>query len=227
MAPEATRGGTLKRVIPILLAAALGSLVTAAAIVLPAAAGDDDPAAPRALPGFLDPDEVDRLRADWADCMSDRGFDLGDDTNVQVTPDGVIVDGKQVDAEKFRAAAKACGGPPGFGVLGLGAGLPDDLFERSRERIREWEACMKEQGFDVAGDTEIRVTPDGVTIDGKPVDAEKFRAAERECGPLFRGPFGRRPLPDLDGLPGLGELERCFGKGGEDEPAPEEKGETT
>jgi hypothetical protein len=217
----------MKRLIPILLAAALGSAATAAAIVLPAAAGDDDPATPRALPGFLDPDEVDRLRADWAECMGDRGFDLGDDTTVQITPDGVTVDGKQVDSEKLRAAAKACGGPLGFGALGLGAGLPDDLFGRSEERIREWEACMQEQGFDVAGDTEIRVTPDGVTIDGQPVDAEKFRAAERECGPPFRGLFGRLPLPDLDSLPGLGDLERCFGKGGQDEPAPAEKGETT
>jgi len=53
---------------------------------------------------------------------------------------------------------------------------------------------MRQHGFELGPDTNVVITPDGVRVDGKVVDAESFRAARRECGPLFRG-----LLPRLDG----------------------------
>ena len=63
---------------------------------------------------------------------------------------------------------------------------------------------MKEHGFDISGQTKIIVRPGEVTINGEKVDAEKFRAAQRECGaPLRRGPgLGFGLLPRLDRMPG-------------------------
>jgi hypothetical protein len=74
-----------------------------------------------------------------------------------------------------------------------------------RERIAEFEACMKEHGFDISGETKITVRPGEVTINGEKVDAEKFRTAQRACGLPFpgRGPgFGFGLLPRLDRMPG-------------------------
>jgi len=89
-------------------------------------------------------------------------------------------------------------------------GRGDD--QPSRDRIEEFESCMSQHGFELGPDTNVVITPDGVRVNGKEVDAEAFRAAERECGPLFRG-----LLPRLDGAvpPELEEkLERlrdCMG----------------
>ena len=71
-----------------------------------------------------------------------------------------------------------------------------------RERIAEFEACMKENGFELSGETKIVVRPGEVTINGEKVDAEKFRTAQRECGPPFRPGFGFGLLPRLDRMPG-------------------------
>ncbi len=73
-----------------------------------------------------------------------------------------------------------------------------------RERLAEFETCMKEHGFDISGETKIVVRPGEVTIDGEKVDAEKFRTAQRECGPPFRPGFGfgLGLLPRLDRMPG-------------------------
>ena len=76
----------------------------------------------------------------------------------------------------------------------------------SGDRIEEFESCLQEHGFDVGPETTVEITPDGVRINGNEVDADDFRAAQRECGPLFRG-----DLPRLDGVvpPELDErLER-------------------
>ena len=73
---------------------------------------------------------------------------------------------------------------------------------RSASRIAEVEACMRERGFDISGDTEVIVRPGEITINGKAVDADAFRRAERECGPPFGRAFGfgPGPLPRLDPL---------------------------
>jgi hypothetical protein len=73
-----------------------------------------------------------------------------------------------------------------------------------RERIAEFEACMKEHGFDISGETKIIVRPGEVTVDGEGVDAEKFRTAQRECGPPFGPGFGHGLglFPRLDRMPG-------------------------
>ncbi len=90
------------------------------------------------------------------------------------------------------------------------------------ERIREFDACMREHGFDFGRETEIIVRPGEVTINGRRVDAERFREAQRDCGPPFHAPFGLVPhrgeLPGLDGMPGIPDdlrerverLERCL-----------------
>jgi hypothetical protein len=69
---------------------------------------------------------------------------------------------------------------------------------------------MRKHGFDLSGETTVRVTPDGVTVNGRKVDADAFRAAEKECGPPWRGLGLRlgRGLPRLEGLPGRAELEQ-------------------
>jgi hypothetical protein len=81
------------------------------------------------------------------------------------------------------------------------------------ERMRAWEKCMREQGFDLEGTTTIRIEDGRVTIDGEEVDAERFRAAQRECGTPFRLPPldlqdrpGLERLPDLELRPKLPEL---------------------
>ena len=72
----------------------------------------------------------------------------------------------------------------------------------SRDRAEAFEACMRENGFELGPETTVVITPDGVRVNGKQVDADAFREAERECGPPFR-----ELLPRLeDGeLPELGE----------------------
>jgi hypothetical protein len=80
---------------------------------------------------------------------------------------------------------------------------PDDRLG-FRERMRAFDECMREQGFDLRseeGRVELRVTPDGVWLNGEKVDADAFRAAQRECRPegrLFRGERGRMPALPLD-----------------------------
>jgi hypothetical protein len=76
----------------------------------------------------------------------------------------------------------------------------------SDDRIEAFESCMRESGFDFGPETIVEVTRDGVRINGNEVDADDFRAAKRECGPLFRG-----DRPRVDGVlpPELDErLER-------------------
>lgn len=76
----------------------------------------------------------------------------------------------------------------------------------SDDQIRAFESCMREQGFDLGPETTVQITPDGVRVNGNEVDADAFREAERECGPLFRD-----VLPQLEGVvpPDLdGDLER-------------------
>lgn len=83
----------------------------------------------------------------------------------------------------------------------------DSVFAPARERIEKFEACMREQGFELGPETTVRITPDGVTINGQEVDAEKFRAAQQECGPLFPALVPGR-LELRDAVPG--ELQERF-----------------
>ena len=80
------------------------------------------------------------------------------------------------------------------------------------DTVEDWQRfadCMCRHGFDLSGETTVRVTPDGVTVNGRKVDADAFHAAEKECGPPWRGlgPRLGRGLPRLEGLPGRAELE--------------------
>ena len=63
---------------------------------------------------------------------------------------------------------------------------------------------MREHGFGFGDDTTVRVTPEGVWVNGEKVDRERFREARRECGsPIL--PL-RSLLPALEGLPDLERL---------------------
>ena len=110
-------------------------------------------------------------------------------------------------------AAAVLGSALTAAVIAVGARAKDSEEERPRQRLERFERCMREHGFDLSGPkVEIRVTPDGVTVNGEKVDAEAFRRAERECRPLFP-----RPRLDLDLAPPpddlrqrLERMERCL-----------------
>jgi hypothetical protein len=137
----------MRRIAVILAIAALSSGATAAAIVLPAGAGggDDEPRTEQIEDGEQRP-ELQGLHEEFRSCMEDQGFTIGPDVEVEVTPDGVTLNGERVDRERFLNALNECrgqmdvpdgvprggfggdGGPPGF------FGPPDG--ERA-ERLRE------------------------------------------------------------------------------------------
>lgn len=80
-----------------------------------------------------------------------------------------------------------------------------------RDRVERFESCMREHGFELGRETSVVITPDGVRVNGKEVDAEAFRNAQRECGPPFRGvlpSFEPGELPELDGR--LERLRDCM-----------------
>jgi hypothetical protein len=99
----------MRRLVPLAVVAALSSLATAAVVVLPALA-EGDRGESYALRGASRPfaDEFGRFAA----CMREKGFSFDGEVRVQKEGDRVTVDGKEVDAEAFRAAERACGGPP-------------------------------------------------------------------------------------------------------------------
>ena len=88
----------MRRLIPILAAALVGSGLTAAAITLPARAADRE-------------DRFgERMRA-WEKCMQRQGIDLEGTTTIRVEDGRVTIDGEEVDPERFRAAERTCGRP--------------------------------------------------------------------------------------------------------------------
>jgi hypothetical protein len=130
----------MRRLVPLLAAALVGSALTAAAIVLPArATGGEDAFA-------------ERLRQ-WEQCMRDAGLDLDGETVVRVDEDGVTIDGEAVDPDRFRDAERACGRPvrlppaeldelPRFrdsDELPRLRGLPPRL----RDRLERLEDCLR------------------------------------------------------------------------------------
>ena len=153
----------MRGLIPILGAAVVSSALTAAAITLPAQAGGRD-------------ERVGERQRQWEQCMRAAGFDLGDDTTVRVTPDGVTVDGVEVDPERFRDAERRCG-LPFISPPGRGDDLPRFILpgpfgvERFRELPR--------------GERPFSLLPPWLD------------------GPLERGELPERigPLPDRDFLP--------------------------
>ena len=74
------------------------------------------------------------------------------------------------------------------GALAIPA-LADERDESERPGLRDLGECLREHGFDLRpenGRVEVRVTPDGVWLNGEKVDAESFREAQSECGPSLR-----------------------------------------
>jgi hypothetical protein len=131
----------MRRLLPFVGVAVLASALTAVAIVIPAQA--DDGAEPKSSADGI---------AEFEACMKEHGFDLsGGKTEIMVTPGEVTINGKAVDAEKFRAAERECGPPLGlekglgfaFGVRPLQ--LPDDAPAELRERMERMEACLAEE----------------------------------------------------------------------------------
>jgi hypothetical protein len=52
-----------------------------------------------------------------------------------------------------------------------------------RERMEKFESCMREQGFDLGPESDLRITPDSATLNGEAVDREKLLNALRACRP--------------------------------------------
>ena len=144
----------MRRLLPILAAAALGSAVTAAAIVLPAgASGDSETRDERAGPRLPDREQaLERIR-EFEACMREHGFGFGDDTTVRVTPEGVWVNGEKVDRERFREARRECGSPilplrsllPALEGLPDLERLPDAAPPKLRERLEQFRRCVRDR----------------------------------------------------------------------------------
>lgn len=110
-------------------------------------------------------------------------------------------------------AAAVLGSAVTAAVIAVGARATGSEEERPRERLERFERCMREHGFDLSGPrVEVRVTPEGVTVNGEEVEAEAFRRAERECGPPYPPPrldLDGPPVPD-DLRERLERMERCL-----------------
>lgn len=99
----------MRRIVLILVVAAVSAGVTAAAIVLPAGAGDGDSGAQ----GVAQGDRTDRagllgLREQLRQCMQEKGFTVGPDVEIEVEGGSVTLNGRQVDAERFMNAINDC-----------------------------------------------------------------------------------------------------------------------
>jgi hypothetical protein len=197
----------MRRLVPLAAVAALSSLATAAIVVLPALAEGD-----RATASLLR--DANRPFAEefgrFADCMRERGFPFDGEVRVQSDGDGVTVNGKDVHADDFRAAEKACGGPPFRGVRNLpppGELPPLGRLPGREELLEQREAFLTDVaerlGVDVAtledalrGAAVARV--DALEREGKigEPQADALRELARSGGlPLLHGlgPLGPRP----------------------------------
>ena len=136
----------MRRLQLVLVVAAASSALTAAAISIPASAEDDARDRPRTF-ALLAPsgERPNAARiAEFKRCMAERGFELGDDVTIRITPDGVTIDGKEVDAREFRRARRACG--PLFPHLRgrfRAHALPEGERRERMEKLRE---CLREEG---------------------------------------------------------------------------------
>jgi hypothetical protein len=124
----------VRRILTLVGVAALASALTTAVIALPARAGGGENDGREAF---------DRRLADFGACMREHGFDFGPETKVEVDPDGVRVNGAEVDPEAFREARRECGGlpVPAVGLLLPPGGDDPAAVERRLERLR---ACAEE-----------------------------------------------------------------------------------
>jgi hypothetical protein len=142
----------MRRLVPILAAAVLGSALTAAAIVLPAgASGDSENRAERAGPRLLNPERFRERMEEFEACMRENGFDLGEEMSLRITPEGVWVNGEKVDAERFRELQRECGRPfrfppPNLEDLPELEGLPEAVPPELRERLEQFRRCVRERG---------------------------------------------------------------------------------
>jgi hypothetical protein len=132
----------MRRILPLVVVAALASALTAAALVGPGFAGDGDD-----RPGLAparDSEEARAAREQFQACMRERGFSLGPDTELRITPDGATLNGEPVDRDALRTAMRECGPRLGRGLGRLfGRGNLDGEARERLERIRE---CMEREG---------------------------------------------------------------------------------
>jgi hypothetical protein len=142
----------MRRLLPILAAAALGSAITAAAIVLPAgASGNSENRAETTRPRLLDPERMRERMQEFEGCMREHGFDLDEETTLRIMPDGVWLNGEKVDRERFREARRECGPPfrallPALENLPELERLPDAVPPELRERLEQFRRCVRERG---------------------------------------------------------------------------------
>lgn len=132
----------MRRILPLIAVAALASGLTAAALVGPGFAGDGEN-----RPSFApaaDSEEARAARERFQACMRERGFDLGPETELRITPDGATLNGKPVDRDALRAAMREC-----RPRLGHGLGVPfgrGELDGEARERLDRIRECTGREG---------------------------------------------------------------------------------
>jgi hypothetical protein len=206
----------MRRLVPLAVVAALSSLATAAVIVLPALAVDDGGKQSWALRDANRPFAAEFAR--FAECMRDKGFAFDGDVRVEVDGDRITVDGKEVDADAFREAERACGGPPFQRLRDLPAlrGLPPLRDLPGRDELRAQRDAFLEDvaerlGIDVerlkdalrgAAIARIDALERAGRIDAAHADA--LRELARAGGlPLLGSP----PLTAPHGRPGVDRLE--------------------
>jgi hypothetical protein len=110
------------------------------------------------------------------------------------------------------------------GALAIPA-FADEREESERPLLRDLDECLREHGFDLRtenGRLEVRVTPEGVWVNGEKVDAESFRKARRECRPMLPRLLPERPFDPEVVPPELRERMERFRDCLDLEPRPEE-----
>ena len=155
----------IKRLLPFAAAAAVGAALAAALIALPewdSVLGGDEARAAAPQPVnvtaaggptvtfHLPPIGSDGRLATVADCLRDQGVDLRGDTEIDVTEDGVTIDGDRVDEAKLRGLAAACW-PAALQASGLDAGALGDLGDLGDLGSRLRELLEQLQGLGSGG----------------------------------------------------------------------------
>jgi hypothetical protein len=139
----------IRRLLPFAAAAAAGAAIALAAVTLSdrdgLLGGDEaQAAAPQQIAAsgegptvtfHLPPIGATGPLATVADCLRDEGVDLTGDTDIDVTEDGVTIDGDRVDEAKLRSLAMACW-PAALDASGVDAGALGDLGDLG-SRLRE------------------------------------------------------------------------------------------
>jgi hypothetical protein len=154
--------------------------VAVTSLVLAACGGDEGSGG-----GKSAQERMEEYALENAECLRRHGVDVPDPKPGQ----GLLMDSRDVNPEKFERAQRAC-------EKELGKPPVPELSEEEQREFREaalkFARCMRAQGIDMADPTfgangEVRIK---VTGGGDPEGDPAFKAAEAKCSRYQRGPFG-------------------------------------